>query len=98
MNVIAFMRLSLIVISEILNLELFLNNKLHKQHHFAFQTLNDNVRIFLKQSSSNLNSFILAHCHVNLLIRHVVMSISRLKKTEVLINSQSTLASILRID
>ena len=78
MNVIVFMRLSLITISEILNLELLLNNKLHKQHHFAFQTLDNDVRILLKQSSSNLNSFTLARCHVSLSIRHVCIKIMSL--------------------
>ena len=78
MNVIAFTKLSLIVISKILNLELLFNNKLHKQRHFAFQTFNNDVRILLKQSSSNLNLFTFACCHVNLLIRHVYIKIMSL--------------------
>ena len=78
MYVFAFIRLSFKMISEIPNLELLLNNKLYKQHHFAFQTLDNDVRILLKQSSSNLNLFILTHCHVHLLIRHVCIKITSL--------------------
>ena len=63
---------------EILNLELLLNNKLHKQHHSAFQTLNDDVRILLKQSLSNLNSFILTRYHVSFSIKHVCIKIMSL--------------------
>ncbi len=78
MYMFAFKRLSLKAISEILNLELLLNNKLQKQRHFMIQTLNDDVRIFLKQSSSYLNSFIFTRCHVNFLIRHVCIKITSL--------------------
>jgi len=78
MYVFAFTRLSLKAISEILNLELLLNNKFQKQRHSTIQILNDDVRIFLKQFSNYLNSFILARCHVNLSIEHVCIKVTSL--------------------